>query len=143
MTFEEFKEECYIIRNNAIDAAAIRKDLRTLEDTKKDLLAPGAVDYARDGSRSKRSTDDKTIDTMDQYDHKRAYYLHKLENLPEENKAVYNLLYDAQGMKGYIIGQYFIFGDSVQHIAENSHYSTGHIWKLINAGIKEAFEKYN
>ena len=143
MTFEEFKEECYLIRHNAIEAATIRKDLRTLEDTKKDLLAPGTVDYSRSGSRSNRSTDDKIIDIMDQYDRKRAYYLHKLENLPEENKTVYNFLYNAQGMKGYIIGQYFIFGESVQHISENSHYSKSHIWNLISTGIKEMFKNYN
>lgn len=142
MTYEEFKEECYIIRNNALDTQRIELEIARLEASKSDLLAPETVDYSRDGSRTQRSTDEKAINTLDSIDRRRAALLQKLENLPEENKEIYNLIENEPRRAGFMLVRFFIFAESVKYIAKVSNVTPANAWNMIYKGLKSIYTKY-
>lgn len=139
MTYTEFKDECYLIRNNAIQREQIYTALQVMEKNKYHGLV-NVSDPTRDIVQRSKSPDDKLFETIDQYERKKAHYTRKIEQLPRENEVIKNALMDYPGIEGVIVADFFIYGHKMKTIERETNYSIRNCYALINKALKKIYD---
>lgn len=138
MTFTEFKEECYLIRDNAIERERIVQVLKSLEKNKYSNLTT-VSDPTQTKVQCSRSYDDKVIGVMDAHERKKALYKRRLEQLPVENEDIRDALLNVSGVAGLVVMDYFILGQKITPITKETHYSRTQCYRLIRVSLKEVY----
>lgn len=141
MTYDEFKNELYQIRDNQKEVIKILTALEELEQGKFDKLVK-VSDPTRDRTSRRSVADDPIFEAIESYNEKRQRLANKLLTLREERKDIQEKIWNLEGTKGAILISFFVFGNQVKKIAEDSNYSEAHVFRLIRTGIEELYQYY-
>ena len=140
MTYNEFKDECYLIRENAIQKDLIRNSLKALEKNKFTGMTT-VTDPSQNKIQRSSSRDDKLLDALDRYDKKRELLQRRIDNLPQENDVIKDALLNAGGPEGVLLSEYFIVGDKMVNISSTVNYSYQHCYRLIRSGLRKIYDQ--
>lgn len=142
MTYQEFKEECYRVRDMRQDRENILIELLNLEEHKFEKVGPEIIDTSRDYFKRNNLPDDKMIEALSSYEEKRENLIRKLESQPEINEELEDLLMDAQGIPGIIIFHFILQNQPMRVIAKGLNYSPKHCYYLMNRKLKDLYNQY-
>ena len=142
MTYEEFKEECYRIRDLRKARENILLELVNLDEHKFEKVGAGVIDTSREFTKRSKSTDEKMIEALSTYEEKREALLHKLETQPEINEELEDLLMDIPGLPGMIIFYYLLQDKPMKLIAKGFNYTPQYCYELMNRKLKDLYHQY-
>ncbi len=142
MTYEEFKEECYRIRDIRQEKEDILLELVHLDEHKFDKVNGGVIDTSREFSKKSKSSDDRIIDALSSYEAKRESLLNKLEDLPEINEELEDMLMDVNGLPGIIIFYYLLLNKPMKVIAKGFNHTPKYCFDLMNNKLKDLYLQY-
>ena len=142
MTYEEFKEECYRIRDLRKERKDLIIQLLTLDDHKFDKVSNGVVDTTREYTKKSLSSDDRIINALVSCEEKKAYIKSRLDNLPEINEDLESLLMDVNGTAGMIIFFYLLQDEPMKTIAKGLNHTPKYCFDLMNRKLKDLYLQY-
>jgi hypothetical protein len=142
MTYEEFKEECYRIRDLRQERESILLELVNLDEHKFEKVGAGVIDTSREFTKRSKSTDEKMIEALSTYDEKREALLHKLETRPEINEELEDLLMDTPGTAGIIIFYYLLQNKPMKIIAQGLNHTPKYCFNLMNNKLRDLYHQY-
>lgn len=138
MTFKEFKEECYLIRETRIVTDEIFKELFCCDRAKFEGLSCNVIDPSKERSDHKGDQEERLVNAIYDYDHKREVIVKKLESLPKCNGDVKDTLFDLKGVGGEVVFQYFVFGKDLEKIAKALEITSTKCYTLLKSHLKKA-----
>lgn len=139
MSYEEFKEECYKIRDNRLVMIEQCQKLQRLENKKFDGLV-NVIDFSKEHlNASKQDPDKKMIDALTDYQRAKDNIKHSIEQLPDENDAVKRVLLDAQTIDAKIAMMFFIMCMSIKDISEQLFICERQCYRKLKQGLKDTY----
>lgn len=142
MTYSEFKDELYLIKENRRIMRSILKSLSEVEDNNFSRLNNGAVDYSKERLQTSRDNDKAIIEAISKIDKDRERLLEKLKELKETNEYFENLIFNLRGVGGEVMRLFFIEGVTMKEIAEKRlYYSPQYCWEILQKTMKDLYRK--
>ena len=102
MTYSEFKDGFYIIRENRIVIRSKLQRLEELNDKYFSKLNHGVTDYSKDRLQSTPDPDKAIIEAIDNITREKDKLIEEIRSLREENEHFEELLFSAKGISGEI-----------------------------------------
>lgn len=143
MTFTDFKDELYLVRENRRTIKSLIETIDNLTQELCDKLGGGVVDYSADRLQKTPDPDAKYIQAIADSQEKRAECMEKLKRLREANSKYEAVIMAFDTLGGEILRLYFIEGMSIKTIGKRIDYSEQYTWELWRKAIKDLYEKEN
>ena len=143
MTFTDFKDELYLVRENRRTIKSLIETIDNLTQELCDKLGGGVVDYSVDRLQKTPDPDAKYIQAIADSQEKRAECMDKLKRLREANSKYEAVIMAFDTLGGEILRLYFIEGMSIKTISKRIDYSEQYTWELWRKAIKDLYEKEN
>jgi len=137
MTYEDFKDMCYTIRNNGIEKRRLNEMLEKLK--KESPVAVKVMDPTQDRIQSHKSPDEKTIDEILTHDRKVETLQKKINELSQVDSEVCDLLESGHGIAGQIIVSFFLYGERMETITNELFINRQYGYELMNKELKKLF----
>lgn len=137
MTYEDFKDMCYTIRNDGIEKKRLNAILEKLK--KESPVTVSVTDPTQDRIQSHKSPDEKTIDEILTHDRKVKTLQKKINELSRVNPEVYDLLESGHGIAGQIIVMFFLYGERMETITNELFINRQYGYELMNKELKRLF----
>lgn len=141
MTFTEFKDELYLVRENRRSINSLIESIDNLTAKLLDRLTGGVTDYSKDRLQKTPDPDAKIIETIATIEEERTEYLEKLNRLREANSKYEAIIMSFDTLGGEILRLYFIEGLSIKAIGQRIGYSEQYTWELWRKATKDLYEK--
>ena len=146
MTFKEFKDMFYDLRDHKAVRRSLIRSLEVLEQNGLSSISSGAVDYSADHVQKTHDSDARLINAIAKMDQERQQILEKLGELQADDEKLERLIYDEPGIEGEILRLFFIEGKPMEPISSIVGYSSRHCWRLTKVTlykiyIREGYDK--
>lgn len=141
MTFSQFKDEFYLIRENRIVIRLELKNLARRTEEKFSLLGAGAIDYSKDKLQSTKDPDKTIIDALATIKADKIRTAERIKELQDRNRHIENLIHSTEGVGGEILRLYFIEGLTMGQIAADTNYNKNYCFELMRKTLKTLWEK--
>ena len=127
MTFKDFKDMFYELRDHKAVRRSLIRSLEELEQNGLSSVSSGAVDYSADHVQKTPDPDARLINAIAKMDQER-------------------LIYGEPGIEGEILRLFFIEGKPMGPISSTVGYSSRHCWRLAKNTlykiyIREGYDK--
>jgi hypothetical protein len=130
MTFKDFKDMFYELRDHKAIRRSLIRSLEELERNGLSSISSGAVDYSADHVQKTPDTDARLINAIAKVDQERQKILDKLGKLQADDEKLERLIYGEPGIEGEILRLFFIEGKPMEPISSTAGYSSRHCWRL-------------
>ena len=141
MTYSEFKDGFYIIRENRIVIRSKLQRLEELNDKYFSKLNHGVTDYSKDRLQSTPDPDKAIIEAIDNITRERDKLIEEIRSLREENEHFEELLFSVKGISGEITQLYFLDGKSMRNISKSFNYAEQSCWRIMRRVLRDLYEK--
>ena len=146
MTFKEFKDMFYELRDHKAVRRSLIRSLEELEHNGLISVSSGAVDYSAEHVQKTPVPDAMLINAIAKMDQERQKILDKLGKLQAEDEKLERLIYEEPGIEGEILRLFFIEGKPMEPISSAAGYSSRHCWRLEKSTlykiyIREGYDK--
>lgn len=141
MTYSEFKDGFYIIRENRIVIRSKLQRLEELNDKYFSKLNHGVTDYSKDRLQSTPDPDRAIIEAIDNIMREKNKLIEEIRSLREENEHFEELLFSVRGISGEITQLYFLDGKSMRTISKTLNYAERTCWRLMRMTLRDLYEK--
>lgn len=144
MTYKQFEDELYIIRDNWKTIRSAIKSLKNLEEDGLVAAYSGAIDYSKERLQSSTDPDAKMIAVIQKCEDEKTKIMERIANLREENRMIEELIYQEKNIGGETLRLYFIDNKPMREVAKYINYSqsqTWEIWKKAKHGLYERYEE--
>lgn len=143
MTYAEFKDACYTIRNNRLATLDILKARQRLEENKFDRLH-----FVSDPGKERiqmqmHAPDDLIIDAINEYNCKRQALADKLSKLPAENENIRKALFADDTQGGWIAIQFFILGCNMTDITKRMRIDNNYGYQKMKQALRQTYNACN
>lgn len=140
MRYDDFRAAVYQIRDNRKEIKGSLMRLRLTNRDKFDDLIQ-VIDYSRDRvSSSAGDYTDAVIDAIEKFNRDKERIAQHIKELPVIDDAIEQALWAVSGVRGALLIDYFIMGHAMRDIEAAYAYSQPQIYRLIRAGIEDAYE---
>ena len=146
MTFKEFKDMFYDLRDHKAVRRSLIRSLEVLEQNGLSSISSGAVDYSAVHVQKTLDPDARLINAIAKIDHERQQILDKLGKLQADDEKLERLIYEEPGIEGEILRLFFLEGKPMEPISSIVGYSSRHCWRLVKTTlykiyIREGYDK--
>ena len=146
MTFKDFKDMFYELRDHKAVRRSLIHSLDELEQNGLSSVSSGAIDYSADHVQKTPDPDARLINAIAKMDQERQKILDKLGKLQADDEKSERLIYGAPGIEGEILRLFFIEGKPMGPISSTVGYSSRHCWRLAKNTlykiyIREGYDK--
>jgi DNA-directed RNA polymerase specialized sigma subunit len=143
MTFTDFKDELYLVRENRRSIKSLIESIDNLTAKLCERLSGGVQDYSKDRLQKTPDPDAKVIETIAAIEEERTNNLDKLNRLREANIKYEAIIMAFDTLGGEILRLYFIEGLSIKSIGKRIDYSEQYTWELWRKAMRDLYEKEN
>lgn len=130
MTFKDFKDMFYELRDHKAVRRSLIHSLDELEQNGLSSVSSGAIDYSADHVQKTPDPDARLINAIAKMDQERQKILDKLGKLQADDEKLERLIYGEPGIEGEILRLFFIEGKPMGPISSTVGYSSRHCWRL-------------
>lgn len=146
MTFKDFKDMFYELRDHKAVRRSLIHSLDELEQNGLSSVSSGAIDYSADHVQKTPDPDARLINAIVKMDQERQKILDKLGKLQADDEKLERLIYGEPGIEGEILRLFFIEGKPMGPISSTVGYSSRHCWRLAKNTlykiyIREGYDK--
>ena len=141
MTYSEFKDGFYIIRENRIVIRSKLQRLEELNDKYFSKLNHGVTDYSKDRLQSTPDPDKAIIEAIDNVMREKNKLIEEIRSLREENEHFEELLFSVRGISGEVTQLYFLDGKSMRTISKTLNYAERTCWRLMRMTFRDLYEQ--
>ncbi len=146
MTFKDFKDMFYELRDHKAVRRSLIHSLDELEQNGLSSVRSGAIDYSADHVQKTPDPDARLINAIAKMDQERQKILDKLGKLQADDEKLERLIYGEPGIEGEILRLFFIEGKPMGPISSTVGYSSRHCWRLAKNTlykiyIREGYDK--
>ena len=141
MTYEQFKFEMDLVRENRIVMRSLLKSLDNLTEERLSALNSGAVDYSKEPLQMSHDPDLAMIETLDRIDKDRERLQQKLRSLEEANEYYESLILSTAGIGGEVLRLYYIEGYTMEAVADHLQYDISYCWMFRKKSLKKLLEQ--
>lgn len=141
VTFNQFKDEFYLIRENRIVIRLELKNLARRTEERFALLGAGAIDYSKEKLQATKDPDKAIIDALATIQADKMRTAERIKELQERNRHIEELIHNAQGVGGEILRLYFIEGLTMGQIANDTNYNKNYCFELMRKTLKALYDK--
>ena len=146
MTFKDFKDMFYELRDHKAVRRSLIHSLDELEQNGLSSVSSGAIDYSADHVQKTPDPDARLINAIAKMDQERQKILDKLGKLQADDEKLERLIYGEPGIEGEILRLFFIEGKPMGPISSAVGYSSRHCWRLAKNTlykiyIREGYDK--
>lgn len=146
MTFKDFKDMFYELRDHKAVRRSLIHSLDELEQNGLSTVSSGAIDYSADHVQKTPDPDARLINAIAKMDQERQKILDKLGKLQADDEKLERLIYGEPGIEGEILRLFFIEGKPMGPISSTVGYSSRHCWRLAKNTlykiyIREGYDK--
>ena len=141
MTFKEFKNMFYDLRDHKAVRRSLIRSLEVLEQNGLSSVSSGAVDYSAVHVQKTPDPDARLINAIAKMDQERQNILDKLGKLQADDEKLECLIYDEPGIEGEILRLFFIEGKPMEPISSIVGYSSRHCWRLVKTTLYKIYTR--
>ena len=145
MTFKNFKDMFYELRDHKSVRRSLVRSLEELEQNGLLSFNSGAVDYSAVHVQKTPDPDARLINAIAKMDQGRQQILDKLGKLQADDEKLECLIYGEPGIEGEILRLFFIEGKPMEPISSIVGYSLRHCWRLVKTTLYKIYirEEYD
>ena len=135
MTFKEFKNMFYGLRDHKAVRRSLIRSLEVLEQNGLSSVSSGAVDYSAVHVQKTLDPDARLINAIAKLEQERQQILDKLGKLQADDEKLERLIYEEPGIEGEILRLFFLEGKPMEPISSTAGYSSRHCWRLVKTTL--------
>lgn len=142
MTLYEFEQQLRVIQTNQRILSSLYDSLAHAREDQLAVVGSGAIDYSKDRIQASADPDAAIINAIARADELVNRLVKKINELEEEDAAIKDLLWEADGLGGEILRLCFLEGMRMGQIAQRLNYDRSYCYKMWREKINELYEIY-